>query len=311
MSKSMEELDRYIESIYIGQLKKKNKPELLYQYTDITALKGIVKDQVLWATHFRYLNDKRELDYGLRLAVKYANSAKIKATDSNVIKLLDEISKIYELAKQKKELPFHSTDIFSISLSSQCDLLSQWRGYGKKYKSVCIGMDIDELMAGADSSGWFVFLRKVVYDSTAQKRLIKNYMEKICNIIKNNSTDFNTPNYMEKFKNKVDLGLIIFSLCFKEKCWKEEDEWRLMAVHYSKKAKNPKEICFKENDYGLVPYIKIPISKNRSAFDTIKNVVLPKSENFIRSKKALDLFFSQYKKNHKIQINKSKISIVY
>ena len=106
MSKSMEELDRYIESIYIGQLKKKNKPELLYQYTDITALKGIVKDQVLWATHFRYLNDKRELDYGLRLAVKYANSAKIKATDSNVIKLLDEISKSMNLQNKKKNCPF-------------------------------------------------------------------------------------------------------------------------------------------------------------------------------------------------------------
>ena len=307
----MDELEKYIISIYNGPMKKSNKPELLYQYTDITALQGIVENNVLWATHCRYLNDKRELDYGLRIAVKYANREKNKTKDQNVKQLLEEISGIYEFAKRNKELPFHSLDVFTASLSAQCDLLSQWRGYGKKYKSVCIGMDVDELMAGADSCNWFVFLRKVIYDSKKQVGIMKNYMDKVCDIVKNNPLDFSNPNYMKTFRHKVDLGLIIFALCFKEKCWEEEDEWRLMAVHHSTKNGNPKEICFKENDYGLVPYIKIPVSNNNSVFDTIKKVILPKSEMFIRAKKSLDMFFSQRKKNHSVKIEKSKISIVY
>lgn len=309
--KSMDELEKYIISIYNGPMKKLNKPELLYQYTDITALQGIVENKVLWATHFRYLNDKRELDYGLRIAVKYTNRKKVQSVDPNEKQLLEEISEIYECAKQNKELPFHSLDVFSASLSAQYDLLSQWRGYGKKYKSVCIGMDVDELMAGASSCNWFIFLRKVIYDSRKQTEIIKNYIDKICDIVRNNPLDFNNPNYMKTFKHKVDLGLIIFALCFKEKCWKEEDEWRLMTVHHSTKNGNSNDICFKENDYGLVPYIKIPVSKNNSAFDTIKRVILPKSEMFIRAKKSLDMFFSQKKKNHNVKIEKSKISIIY
>jgi|KBSMisStaDraftv2_1062788.scaffolds.fasta_scaffold981979_1 hypothetical protein len=34
---------------------------LLYHYTDAGGLAGIVKDAVLWATDFRYLNDRLEL----------------------------------------------------------------------------------------------------------------------------------------------------------------------------------------------------------------------------------------------------------
>ena len=304
----MNELESLIQNYYNEKLKIEKKSDLqLYQYTDITSLHGIVKNDELWATHFRYLNDRKELDYGLEIAVKYAKDDKKNHSDVNTLNVLDEISKIYEFAQSKEELPLNSTDVYSISFSTKKDLLSQWRGYGKKYRSICIGMDSSKLIEAMDASDWFVFLRKVVYDPDIQETLIKEYMENVCKIIESNSSDFDGDDkYMDLFKYRVKTGLILFALCFKEKCWDEENEWRIMAVYYSEEAKNPQEIFFKENNYGLVPYIKLPCT-----FDAIKEVVIPKTDNFVHSKKALELFFNQKNKDHSVQIEQSKISIVY
>ena len=308
MKNSMNELESLIQNYYNEKLKIEKKSDLqLYQYTDITSLHGIVKNDELWATHFRYLNDRKELDYGLEIAVKYAKDDKKNHSDVNTLNVLDEISKIYEFAQSKEELPLNSTDVYSISFSTKKDLLSQWRGYGKKYRSICIGMDSSKLIEAMDASDWFVFLRKVVYDPDIQETLIKEYMENVCKIIESNSSDFDGDDkYMDLFKYRVKTGLILFALCFKEKCWDEENEWRIMAVYYSEEAKNPQEIFFKENNYGLVPYIKLPCT-----FDAIKEVVIPKTDNFVHSKKALELFFNQKNKDHSVQIEQSKISIVY
>lgn len=308
----MEALEEYIEGVYNGLLKESRKPSVLYQYTDITALQGIVENNELWATHYRFLNDKKEFDHGLRLAVAYAKE-KNKKAKFKVKSFLKKLSNIYDQADNDNVLPFNDMDVYSISFSTEPDLLSQWRGYGKKYKSVCIGIKEKELMAGADEGEWYVFLRRAIYDPKIQETVIHEYLDKVCEIMENNSSDFNGKNnpYLESFRYRFNMGLIMFALCFKEECWKEENEWRLIALHYKEKVKDSYKVFFKENDYGLVPYIKIPVSKDKKALNVISKIILPKSENYIRSKKALAMYFSQKDKSADVSIEESQISIVY
>src|SRR4051812_25177954 len=45
-----------------------NKP--LYHYTDAVGLEGIIKNQEVWFTSFKHLNDPTEIEYGMSIAAE-------------------------------------------------------------------------------------------------------------------------------------------------------------------------------------------------------------------------------------------------
>lgn len=55
-------IQKIAESLYADTPK-----ELLYHYTTISGLKGIVESQSLWASDVRYMNDSAELQYIISL----------------------------------------------------------------------------------------------------------------------------------------------------------------------------------------------------------------------------------------------------
>ena len=287
-------------------------PDVLYQYTDITALKGIVEKNEMWATHYKFLNDKNEFNFGLQLAIDYAKKHYEKESSKFSKEFLDSLRFINEDCVEREIYPFPKTDIYTISFSSKGDLLSQWRGYGKKYKSTCIGFLTSSFLHRFNTERCNYFLQKVVYDTETQKEIIYEFMKRECRVFSNNPADFeDNPHYFNKILRLILVKLIMLILCFKENCWREEDEWRIMTIPHNYSTGKPFEIFFNEGDYGLVPFVKIPLFKSGSAIDSIKEILLPRSENYITSKKALDLFLNQKKNDNKIEIKKSDISIVY
>ncbi|ATG79384.1 DUF2971 domain-containing protein [Pseudoalteromonas sp. 1_2015MBL_MicDiv] len=90
----------------------------LYQYTDINAVKSILRTQELWATHYQYLNDTSEIEQGIELILnRLAESKKLS------------IEKIQDL-KQQVMHSLSKLDIFIVSLCLAKDELSMWREYG-------------------------------------------------------------------------------------------------------------------------------------------------------------------------------------
>ena len=53
---------------------------LLYHYTDLNALLGIVRPNniIMWATHYQYLNDINEVTMGVAAMKKYLESIKVE-----------------------------------------------------------------------------------------------------------------------------------------------------------------------------------------------------------------------------------------
>lgn len=287
-------------------------PSVLYQYTDITALQGIAENNVLWATHFRYLNDKKELDFGINLSVQYIEEHRSEFHELCTNVFFDEIIDMCQKSHLNNMLPFHLTDIYSISLTSKGDLLSQWRGYGKKYRSVCIGFDRNQLACDVIDGKHTFFLRKIIYEPEQQKDIIDSYMREASFILEENADFFERDKEaLLEVKRHIYTGLIVAALCFKEKCWKEEDEWRIITLPFDSVSGDDLRVFFKENNYGLVPYIKIPIFINNCAIMAMKKVILPKSENFIRFKKSLEMFLNQKGYEYLPPIVESDISIVY
>ena len=282
-------------------LDRSDDTKMLYQYSDIRALQGFVKNTEFHASHYRYLNDRNEFDHGLGYAIEYAKNHYDKYKGSFTKNFLERFRYINEDSIELKMLPFPKVDVYTRSFSAREDLLSQWRGYGNKYKSVCMGFSKDDLERSVKARNRTCMLRKVIYVQKKQGELVYAYMNKCCQVFEKYLEDFiHDPNYFEKNARGFTIGLIQMILCFKEDCWKEEEEWRIIAMDYDS------GIDFKENDFGFVPFLRMSVD-----LSALKTVTLPKSEYFIHSKKSLGMFFSQYEKLSHVDIRQSNISIVY
>lgn len=95
--------------------------EILYHYTSIAGLNGIINSRNVWVSDCRYLNDQKELSHAIDLF----------------------LGRFEENAKQILSLALHRHNssrahcVFSLSRSPH--VLSQWRAYGDNGRGAAIG----------------------------------------------------------------------------------------------------------------------------------------------------------------------------
>jgi hypothetical protein len=165
----------------------------IYQYTDLNAVKNILKTGKLWATHYKYLNDYSEVLKGIEILVDSVSDTKnLSNTEKNALK--------NETMNSLDDL-----DIFVSSLCLAGDELTMWRTYGncavifnmslvtlaltcegsfrqnsvqscsypKTYKDINLSTQFDSLLFLYDKyylgthKDWFI--RSLVYDATSIK----------------------------------------------------------------------------------------------------------------------------------------------
>lgn len=143
----------------------------LYHYTDLNALLSIIKNKQLWLTGANNLNDHKEISWTTTI-------------------LAEKLSTLATKQKEKADLLWHiynhSLGVpFICSLTSEPDLLSQWRGYGDSAHGVAIGFRREALPSSeripflsavrADS----ISLHQVIYERALQEGLIDEILSPI------------------------------------------------------------------------------------------------------------------------------------
>ncbi len=103
-------------------------PDLIYHYTNVQGLYGIVQSGQLWLSDYSYLNDTRELSHGADLVVDVATARVVTEKRPEAIDLLRRW--IADL-----QAPVHRVCV--TSFSELGDSLSQWRAYG----AIAIGFE--------------------------------------------------------------------------------------------------------------------------------------------------------------------------
>ena len=134
--------------------------ELIYHYTDLTGLLGILESKELWATDVRYLNDASEATYGeerLRELVARDLSGRFPRPEAANV-----------FGRVWKNFTVQAPRSFVACFCKEGDLLSQWRGYGRL--GYAIGFDREVLQRLAGECGFIV--RDVVYNKAEQQGLV-------------------------------------------------------------------------------------------------------------------------------------------
>lgn len=245
-------------------------PSTVYHYTSLEGFVGIVSSRSVWMTEFAYLNDRREVRYGLDLLLETVNTLLETAPDTNVRDLL---------STWKEKLGGARNRICITSFSGDDDSLSQWRAYGP----IAVGFPVRSLSLHVNQGR----LQPVEYNPDTQRKLVKIYVH---HLVSSFQADLQG-NRLERIPDvyhKLDR-LLELAVFFKDPAFQAENEYRLTYIDMPETfepmgIKSPAR-SFRAARGKLIPYVpstQVLLSKHRDFPLEISDVVLgPESDELL------------------------------
>lgn len=290
-----------------------NLPEVLYHYTSIKGLIGILQEKNIWAASIFHLNDKEELFYARDMFIKAIQKLKDKIEEEGQPLPAFEGKGAYGLLPNLIETPKsrilgflintlnNLTDqapVFISSFSEKGDILSQWRGYCLNANGFSIGFDYNRLKKRIEKNK-LCFLVKCEYDEGKQKQIIGEFVKTKVEPILINSESLTVEDVSVSVFN-IFVEILMVLPQFKNSAFSEEREWRII-YHLLKHDK----FKFREGKTVVTPYCEIDL-KNEKNEVPIESIIIGPTPNKDESYKSILLLMKTEKMNDLV-ICKSKI----
>jgi Protein of unknown function (DUF2971) len=201
---------------------------LLYQYTDVHGLKGIMCSQKLWPTNIAYLNDSQEINYARMIAngVILQRAQTASDRDKEILTFLCHPEGISPEPPPFQMIP----PVFVTSFSENGDLLSQWRGYCPNDDGYSIGFVGEKLYyeSGMQQFG----LARCLYEDKDQRKAIDGVLDEF---MKSPSWIRALEHLGEDDSRSAVIGawrdrFLPLAVTIKHPAFQEEREWRLMST---------------------------------------------------------------------------------
>jgi len=228
----------------------------LYHYTDVNGFFNIIKHKKLWLSGPHNLNDHQEVHWAYH---------KIQSTLSKLANEYDHehIQFIWDQTNRQKLVPF------TCSLSSDGDLLSQWRAYAKDGSGVAIGLNsellpvtgaLPHLSAAINNT---ITTMQVLYDNDVQDGAIDQIIRSTLDSMKGKNIEESGGIVIEAAYKLSGLATI-----FKNQAFKEECEWRIIHTPqiWGNTATNKttttaiSELCHRASNEKLISYFEYDLS---------------------------------------------------
>jgi hypothetical protein len=225
---------------------------LLYHYTTLSGLLGIVNSRTLWASDIRYMNDSAEL--------KHAGDL-----------IRDEVHERISRKQGRPDLLGRFVDwvnhritnghlLFGSSFRSHGNLLSQWRGYSPHGKGVSLGFSAEYILGCAESQQFQI--GKCIYEPARQKRLIGRVLDALESQVEDLLTGQQSHErllgvYAQVF-DQIETDLLRLAAILKHPSFREEKEWRIVSPVYT--SSSDCTISFREANAMLVPYVEFDLA---------------------------------------------------
>ncbi len=207
---------------------------VLYHYTTLNGLKGILQTKSLWCTDTSSLNDPMELRYGKKLITDKLNEI-IEIEENMLIKdLLSELIGYVNV---------FDTNLYRVFIACFCEddnLLSQWRAYAGKGVGYNIGFNFSSDTKFSHhqeniSDESHIILRKIIYDPVKQDEVISRSINNIIEEAKRvEESLLGRSGLPDAWSSQAALEAvnILFDviMSLKNPVFEEEKEWRLIKV---------------------------------------------------------------------------------
>ena len=210
-------------------------PLVIYHYTDINGLLGMIETGKIWATHVSRLNDSIEYHHGIKGVVDYGRNAMLASSKPLVEKILSE---------------FRRVETYVASYSTKHDLLSQWRSYSGGKVGYCLGLATNGIATLDDSTP---LLEPVIYEDSLAQQVISMMVSQVDEYLQNNQF------------GEVEVGFLIgivggtlanLACTIKHPKFKEENEYRQFYQLGATSLQLEKK--FRNGRFGLTPYVEVP-----------------------------------------------------
>lgn len=207
----------------------------LYHYTTTAGLQGIIASKSIWTSDYRFLNDTSEFRYGWKIVVDAIDrrEAEIRSRSSFAWQT-------YELFMRDRDKAY----AFVGSLTSEGDLLSQWRGYNGG-QGFAIGFNEDWLKQNAAVQKFEI--NRVLYDADEQREAANATVDLLIQQLVESEA---APTTVLERLNTWQIQAVKTALRFKDRHFSEEQESRLVWAGHSW----PVRLKTRISPAGLVPY---------------------------------------------------------
>lgn len=260
-----------------------NPNKVLYHYTSLKGLLGVVKDKGLWASEIRYFNDASEMKH-MEFLLKTKISERLEK-DTEHAWLLNQFQTWLSDRLTNGHL------LFVTSFIADGNLLSQWRGYTPHGKGVSIGFSPDYLSEMADKQ--FFKIGKCIYNPEKQSELANYIIDSIQVLAKQrgeNSKRAKAESYYDIFE-EVEAELLRISALVKHPSFQEEEEWR--AVSPIMTDFSNEHIQYREGLAMLVPYVLFSFDDQTEFPVQFEHIFLGPTPNKYLSMTSLDMYLSK------------------
>lgn len=248
-----------------------SQPALIYHYTDVAGIQGILESNSLWASAAYYLNDFSEIEYGCNIVLDVI--AEWQEVNKEIYSFETSALRTLEHAfSHPSSRMSRSVTIFVACFCENGNLLSQWRAYGQA-GGYSLGFEINpsDMSIALEIPGgfWDLRLAKVEYEEHQQRAQIRQMMrhmfESISAYVPGNeaSTELRRSLLAQIVHFGVEL-LLDAVVTFKNPAFKEENEWRLVVRPSLLRAQDNQDsgvespqIKFRQCRGSLVPYIEL------------------------------------------------------
>jgi hypothetical protein len=236
-----------------------NPPQVLYHYTTLAGLLGIIATRDIWANHTQYLNDKREFRHAIDVIKEEI------ALMKNMIEHAPHKARLDEMETAIQGLG--SMNVCVCSFSEQPDMLSQWRAYGEG-AGFCIGFSGAFLKAlSKENDCWLV---RCIYDEAEQRAWMQTLTKDVIQEhLVRNVDDLDDEGWSVPGGNLVAY-LNRYAPILKHKSFAEEKEWRIISRPLSSRR-----LEFRPGRSMLIPYYRFPLGTSPSPFRIEEIIVGP------------------------------------
>lgn len=269
----------------LSNLISDNPPQIIYHYTDVNGLIGLITSGCIWATHVSRLNDSSEYLHGIQLVTEFVQN-----------NIPDSSRPLIEKALAKLQ----SVDTYVASYSTKHDLLSQWRNYTGSRVGYSLGFATVEMAALDDK---MPPLEQVIYKEDTAKSILTRLLHKVDEFLNVNGHVFGE---VEVFYllGMVQATLNIIACIIKHHKFEEESEFRQF---YQPGATSLElEPHFRQGCFGLTAYVKICFHEENRL--PLRTVTIGPCQDFETEANSLKALLSRYGYN-KIEIRKSEIPL--